>query len=268
MICTGSTIEYEYGQTIVLKVIADIHFGNKHCDIKAFKDYIDEPGAYFIGNGDYLDAIITSDIKRYRKSSDDTEGDAIIDQQVNRMVDMLMPIKDRILGLGVGNHEDTITKRCGTNPVANICKALGVPILGYSSLYRLVLKEAGKKSGHARGRIVTIRLHHGYGGGCRTQGGDITKFSKDMMYWDADLFFYGHVHRLAEDRVVRFGMTRGHSLVPRSMHLGICGTFLKTFSSTLDPTYSEVKGYPPAFIGGLTTTIKPNANSYEMRVST
>ena len=268
MICTGRTIKYTYGKSVTLKIISDVHWGNAHCDVRAFRKYISDEDAYFIGNGDYLDAIVTSDLKRYRKSSDDTKGDDIIDQQINKMVDMLMPIKDRILGLGIGNHEDVITKKCGTNPVARICTALGVPILGYSSLFRLALQQKGKTANRMRSRVVTIRMHHGWGGGSRTQGGDITKFSKDMCNWDADLFLYGHVHRLAEDRVARLGITAGHKFISKSMHLGICGTFLKTFSSTLDPTYSEVKGYPPAFIGGLTITITPNKIGYEMKVAT
>lgn len=256
MVKTQSTIEYVYGDVFTLKPIADVHLCAAACDEKAFIKYLAESDEYtrFIGIGDMVDSIIVSDTKRYRKSGDMTRDDDIVDEQVDRMVSILEPYKDRILGLGSGNHEDEIAKRHGTNPAKRICKALEVPFLGYSFLYRLTFSI-----NKSRTRRIIIRGTHGWGGGSRTQGGDLTKFSRDVAYYDADLFLYGHVHRCQYDEFPRLGLSgeKKLQLYANPKKLVLCGTFLKTLSDNDTPTYSEVKGYPPVKIGSPTITLKP-----------
>jgi len=257
---TERRIPYKFGDTIKLKPFFDVHAGVKACDIQAFKKDLQkvDDKTYLIFGGDMLDSIHSRD-PRYRKSNDIYEGDAIIDNQINDMIELLEPYKDRILGLMVGNHEDEITKRCGTNPIDRMSKALAVPNLGYSGLFKLVFSENG-----SRGRTVVIRYHHGYGGGSRTQGANITKFSKDMQYFDADLFVYGHVHSRQVDEIPRLGLS-GMKLVAKPKILCICGTYLKTYISGTDPTYSEVKGYPPVSIGSVAIDITPDSKWVKMR---
>jgi hypothetical protein len=252
---TTHKVFYNYGDTFKLKPIADIHLGNKACDVKAFKEYMAEcdEKTLFIGIGDLLDCVIVKDVKRYRKSVDASEGDSIIDEQIDLAYDILQPYRDNIIGLGHGNHEDEIIKHCGTNPIKRICKRLEVPFLGYSGLVRLTFRNT--KGG--RGRLVVVRYHHGWGGGSRTQGADLTKFSKDISYWDADIYLYGHVHRQQTDTIPRLGLT-GEKITSKPKIMAICGTFLKTYLNSDDPTYSEVKGYPPVEIGSIVVTIRPH----------
>jgi len=167
MIVTKYPIEYTYGQVIKIKPIFDVHAGNKHADLAAFRRDLAacDDDTLFFGGGDLLDCVIASDLKRYRKSADGTEGDDIVDEQIEQMADILMPYRDRIIGLASGNHEETITARCGTNPAKRLCKQLGAAFLGFSGLIRLQMRT---KSG--KGRTAIIRYHHGWGGGSRTQG--------------------------------------------------------------------------------------------------
>ena len=258
MIVAQRNINYKYGDTIKIKPIFDVHYGNVNCDFKAFKKFLsedDDPNTYFIGGGDLIDSIVITD-KRYRKGEDSIKGEDIIDQQIEEVYNALLPYKERILGLATGNHEDVITKKCGTNPIKRLCKELDTTFLGYSCLYKISLNENG-----SRVRVIVIRLHHGWGGGSRTRGADITKYEKDMGKWNADIFFYGHVHKLQYDKMPRLGLC-GMKLIAKPIILGICGTFIKTYTETSDPTYAEIKGYPPAEIGGLVIKIKPTANSY------
>jgi len=245
-------IPYEYGDTIKIKPIFDVHWGNKYCDKKKFVEWLADSDeyTYFMGGGDLMDSIVVTD-PRYAKHVDDSPSDAIIDNQVDQLYEVLSPYKDRIIGLGRGNHEDTVIKKCGTDPMKRLCENLGTEYLGLSGLIRLRFRE-----GKGRGRTVLIRWHHGWGGGSRTQGADLTKFSKDMMYWEADIFLYGHVHRKQTDRVPYLRLV-GDRLVVKPRLIGICGTFLRTYSKTTDSTYSELRGYPPVEIGGLKINIKP-----------
>jgi hypothetical protein len=260
---TTQNVSYTYGEIFRIKPIADVHLGNTACDVRAFKSYLaDSDGStLFLGIGDLLDCVITNDIKRYRKSVDASESDSIVDEQIDKACDILDKYKNQIIGLGSGNHEDVIVKRCGTNPTARICKRLNVPFLGFSGLVRLMFREARYKGG--RGRMVVLRYHHGWGGGSRTQGADLTKFSKDLAYWDADVFFYGHVHRKQTDTVPRLGLS-GEQLISKPKILCICGTFLKTYTKGFDPTYSEVKGYPPVELGSVEVRIKPHRKWVKM----
>jgi len=246
-------INYKLGDTIKIKPLFDVHYGNTNCDVNATKRYLAEENdrnTYIIGGGDSLDSIIVTD-KRYRKSADAAEGEAIIDEAIDGVEKILTPYKDKIIGLASGNHEDTILLRANTDPIARLCKALECKNLGYSGLIRLILSENG-----SRGRTVVIRYHHGWGGGSRTQGADLTKYSKDLAYWDADIFLYGHVHRKQADRVPRLGLS-GEVLISKPKMECICGTFLKTYSKGIRPTYSEKAGYPPVEVGGLVVNIKP-----------
>ena len=252
-------IQYKYGDVIKIKPLGDIHLGNTYCDKRKLGMYLSESdeSTYFLGIGDLLDNIVVTD-PRYTKHVDDTPSGTIIDDQIETMAEILLPYKDKILGLGRGNHEDVIIKKCGTDPIKRLCKKLECSYLGLSGLVRLNLTENGN-----RGRNIIIRYHHGWGGGSRTQGADLTKFSKDMMYWDADIYLYGHVHRKQSDRIPRLGLI-GDKLVSKPKLLGICGTFLRTYTDTTDSTYSELKGYPPVEIGGITVNLKPTNDWLKM----
>ena len=127
---------------------------------------------------------------------------------------------------------------------------------GYSCLLKIVFSHNG-----GAGRSVIIRQHHGWGGGSRTRGANITKYERDIGKWDADIFLYGHVHQKQFDRVPRLGM-RGLKLIARHQLMVLCGSYLKTYSETEDPTYAEIKGFPPVEIGGVTIKIKPDSNRW------
>lgn len=263
MVITTYRIPYKSKKDVIkIKPCGDIHFGSSLCDITAFKNYLernDDDKTYFIGIGDLLDSIIAVD-PRYEKHNDASFTSAIIDEQTDRMFEILEPYKDRIIGLGLGNHEAKVIKFSGTDPIARLCRRLGTRELGYSGLIKIVLRtETGG------GRTVIVRYHHGFGGGSRTQGADLTKFSKDSAYWDADLFLYGHTHKRQADRVPRLGLA-GTKLISRPKIIAICGTYLKTYSDNANVSYSELAGYPPIEVGGLVINIKPTNSWVDIRV--
>lgn len=254
MIVIEYPIQYKFGDVITLKPLFDVHLGNSYCDERELKRYLDDKddNTYLVGGGDLLDSIVTKDLKRYTKHADATESDAVIDEQIDRAYELLKGYNGHIIGLGTGNHENTINHHHGTNPTRRLAKMLGTISLGFSWIVILKFRESD-----GRGRTLIIRGHHGWGRGSRTQGADLTKFSKDMAYWDSDMFLYGHVHRRQSDKVDRIGVV-GTQLVPKPKYLYLCGTFLKTFSLTDEATYSEEKGYPPVAIGGVNIKIKPD----------
>jgi len=255
-------VPYVYGDEFTIKPLYDVHYGNTYCDTKALKAYLADcdDKTYIIGGGDSIDAIITKDFKRYMKHSDATETDAVIDEQVDGLYEILAPYKERFIGLMDGNHEHTITKHCGTNPMRRLSEKLGCVHLGYSCFVRLVFHEPDG----GRVRTITIKAHHGWGGGTRTEGGSITKYSKDKASWVADMFMYGHDHRLQSTRSVTIGAGANRKMVTKHKFIFLCGSYLKTLSDTTDATYSEIGGYPPIEVGGISIKIKPSATWVEV----
>ena len=160
-----------------------------------------------------------------------------------------------------GNHEDTIVQKCATNPIKRLCNKMSVPYLGYSWFLKLLFSEKG-----ARGRTVIIHGHHGFGGGSRTQGADLTKYSKDISFYDASIFLRGHVHRLQFDEIPQLGII-GENLVNKPRILIICGSFKKSLNTNGDTTWEEKQGFPPVKIGGSTILIKPNSTWVDIKVS-
>lgn len=260
MICLEKRLDYTYGDIIRVKPIADVHLGNRFCDVRAFKEYLSsDDKAYFFGIGDMLDAIIVKDQKRYRKTSDASgDTDDILGWQINEMAALLEPVKDRILVLGDGNHEQTIVDHCSLNPVKMLCDILKVPYGGYTYFLTLRFREAD-----GRGKTITIKAAHGWGGGSRTEGADMTKFCRDAGRYDADVFCYGHTHKHQFYSIPMIG-TNGSKLVARDRLVVICGTWLKTLSPGTDTTYSERAGFPPVKIGApvINIELKNQQNIY------
>lgn len=215
--------------------------------------------------GDYGDFITKADTKRFMGSAikkEDRESiDEIIDIQVQRIVDKFMPIKHKILGLCEGNHEWEMRHRHSTNIVKRVCKELGVPFLGYSFFYRMVLKNT---VGHTRN--VIVYGHHGFGGG-RTKGGTVNNIENLIKSYDADIYLMGHVHKKFGTRSIRLGMSeRGKDkLHHKPMVVAATGTFMKT-SVPGDLTYSEKFGYPPTDLGVVKIDITMKRDGEQRRV--
>jgi hypothetical protein len=253
MLVATIVIPYHYGDTFKLLPLTDIHYDGKGknsiCDIgklrKDLKERVDEK-TIIMGLGDWFGGIIPSDVKRYRKEHDAAEGADILDEQVEGLAEELMPYRENIYVILMGNHEDTILSHCATNLTQRLINKLneGIqkPIINgeYSALIQLRFSENG-----SRGRSMIIRAHHGWGGGSRTEGADITKFSHDVKFWQADLFLYGHVHKLKVNDIEEGRIVGDSDWKTYLKRMVICGAYQRTYSKGNTATYAERRGYPP-----------------------
>lgn len=255
-------------EVIKIKPLMDLHKGAKTCDVKAFKAYLrdHDENTYFFTLGDLWDMIYFDD-KRFRLSGHDIEGtedDDPIDAEIREMADMLSPIKDHLIAIGTGNHEDVIAKKCHTNPSKRLAEILGVPYLGYSYWFRLSMRM---KTG--LGRTVDFFCTHGFGGGTKTEGGSITKYSRFADRYICDVFVVGHDHKKQYVRYPVFGITgeKRVQLYGRSRLVCLGGSWKKTYSEGTAVTWEETKGFPPSEIGGITIEIKPAPTWVKLSVS-
>ncbi len=169
--------------------ISDVHFGDPLFSYKHFLrtlEYIKSiPNVYTILNGDLCNTIIASSVGNIYKQIN-SPGD-----QRDWMIEQLMPIKDKVLGMTTGNHEERIKE---LDISWDIARALNVPYRPSGILLKILLGdnyEGHKGVPYSYWGYVT----HGYGG-ARTKGGKSAKLERISTYIDADFYVMAHDHEV------------------------------------------------------------------------
>jgi len=169
--------------TYFLVYLADLHNGTKNFDEDRCKKLISwiaaKPWAYWIGGGDYCEAITVKD-KRFDPNAIhpkyiDKLGD-IITAEYNDVRDLLKPIAGKCIGLHLGNHEDTIYREYSRDIVNELCEDLSTTNLGASAMTRLKFME-GKKEIYS----CVVHSEHGHMSG-RKPGGKVNSIEDKSKY--------------------------------------------------------------------------------------
>lgn len=153
----------------------------------------DDPYAYVILNGDLLNNATrnsVSDIYTERMSPM---------EQAKKCVELLTPIKEKILAATSGNHCQRSYKTEGLDIMSFVFAELGIAdkydLDGVMVYLRMGTDpKAGKKqTGDARQLHYTIYCSHGAGGG-RTAGAKANALSRRSESVHADICVVGHTH--------------------------------------------------------------------------
>lgn len=175
-----------------IHLFADEHIGDEHCDIKRLLERIEyvknTPNAYCIMNGDILDnATKTSIGDTYTQTFNPME-------QLARATELFSPIKDKILCVTHGNHENRTYKKEGINLSYLIAKQLGIEKV-YTPTSALIFLRFGSGSSHIHGRRIcyTIYALHGSGGG-RKEGAKAIRLADMASIIDTDIYIHSHTH--------------------------------------------------------------------------
>ena len=122
-----NTIKIDLSQDISqleIHPFADEHIGDEHCDIKRLLERIDyvknTPNAYCILNGDIIDNATKTSIGDVYMQEFNPMG------QLEKAVEIFSPIKDKILCITHGNHENRTYKKEGINLSRLIARQLGL----------------------------------------------------------------------------------------------------------------------------------------------
>lgn len=181
----------------------------------------------------------------------------------------LNPYKEKILGIGEGNHEEKLRKKCGHNFLKLLCENLRVPYMGYTWFLRLILTDTGRRTGRGnRNRTLLIRGHHGWGSG-RTAGRDLTAYEKDMIHYpEAHIYCFGHTHSGKLGKPYHTIGLSGNTIIQKTKVLLTSGGYQKTLSEGEDAGYAEIKDYPPGALGVPRVSIKVTERWLNMEVTT
>lgn len=177
---------------IELHTFADEHIGDEHSDVKRVLERIEyvknTPNAYCILNGDIIDnATKTSIGDTYTQVFNPME-------QLERAVELFAPIKDKILCITHGNHENRTYKKEGINLSRLIAAQLGLSDR-YTPTSAVLFIRFGKASSHHHYRkiLYTIYVLHGNGGG-RKEGAKAIRLADMAGIIDTDIYIHSHTH--------------------------------------------------------------------------
>lgn len=261
--------------------LSDIHWMSKACaenDVRAdIQRIADDPYAFWIGGGDYVEFIGRMD-KRFDPDSVASWvsvkdlGD-LGEIGMRAIGKLLKPIKHKCLGLLIGNHEKQYQLKTEHEGLHwSLCKELGAADLRYCALFDVIFvrdpkarkpKLVAESPGSAFSRTsFRIFAHHG-AGFATTPGGKLNRLIQFMQSFDADIYFCGHVHDQTGRREPRIGANAACDKLEARQRLGvISGSYLKTYAQGTT-TYGEQRGYRPTCLGAAWVSIKPETR--EMR---
>ena len=231
---------------VKLIIFSDLHYGNPYCSTPHFlrtRDFIrDTENCYCFGNGDLCESTIKA------SKGDIFKQVGTPQDQRDWVIEQLLPIKDKILGMTTGNHEERIYRETGIDITKDIAVALGVPYRPEGMLHKLSL---GDYNNRTKGKPFVFwgYLTHGYGG-ARTKSAKAVKAERASNWIHADYYAMSHDHvvNVAPDiylmpdnrgTVGKDGFLTGRVTAHREM-------LIKTNSYIRWGGYAEALGFPPS----------------------
>lgn len=178
--------------SVEIHTFADEHLGDEHSDLKrllARIEYVkNTPNAYCILNGDIIDnATKTSIGDTYTQVFNPME-------QIEKATEIFSPIKDKILCITHGNHENRTYKNEGINLSRLMATQLGLANRYTPTSATLFVRFGdGGASTHHRRVCYTLYVLHGSGGG-RKEGGKANRLAEMASIIDTDIYIHSHTH--------------------------------------------------------------------------
>ncbi|MDD5220636.1 MAG: hypothetical protein PHV11_08725 [Candidatus Bipolaricaulis sp.] len=249
---TSSEIQADINEEFHVIPLGDIHLGSEACDESRF-DYMcqwitKKKNVYVYGMGDYTDLARAHD--RYTIESQTAKStqrimDRIYREESDKFIKKIAPFKDRILGLGEGNHRGVLES--GISTTQYICDKLNTKYLGYMSYFALNVKPRTRRNSTIQ---IVFLTHHGIGGNGRLAGATINRVEKLERIAIADIYMMGHDHQKGVRPLSKFvpENSNGFKIRTKKQLLITTGGFLKSYMPNM-PSYGVRVAYAPADLG-------------------
>lgn len=182
-----------------MHTFADEHIGDNHCDLKRLQERIEyvvsTPNAYCVLNGDLIDnATKTSIGDCYANEFNPME-------QLKTAVALFEPLKDKIIAISHGNHENRTYRKEGIDLSYLLAAQLGLADR-YTATSAVIFLRFGERSGgiketngsgNVRKVCYTLYMLHGSGGG-RKEGAKAIRLADMASIIDCDIYLHAHTH--------------------------------------------------------------------------
>ena len=182
-----------------MHTFADEHIGDQHCDLKRLQERIEyvanTPNVYCVLNGDLIDnATKTSIGDCYANEFNPME-------QLKTAVALFEPLKDKIIAISHGNHENRTYRKEGIDLSYLLAAQLGLADK-YTATSAVIFLRFGEQagrlkesngSGNVRKLCYTLYMLHGSGGG-RKEGAKAIRLADMASIIDCDIYLHSHTH--------------------------------------------------------------------------
>ncbi len=269
-IITKDIVYPRWGDSFDIYNIADIHEGSLGCDHKRLAQDVElianNKNAYFIGGGDWIDAINVDDRRFDGKTIDRQylgQLDNIADAQAERVLSIMSKIKDRCLGLHRGNHEETIRNIYHRDIVEKMCHEWKVPNLEDTAfiVIRFIRRTPNIKATSPSHKIVIFSAHGNVAG--RSGGSKVSRLESLMGQFDADVYMLAHGHKKVSHSASVLGVHRdGETRLRNKKRVGfMTGSYLRSYQRNTT-SYAEKGLYPPSDLGMVGVRIRPETQDF------
>ena len=224
------------GRTIKLWAVADVHIGARECDLQGFSHFVDrgeaDPDSYIVICGDLLDNGTRDSIANIYQTLPPST-------QIEKAVEILSPIADRILGGVGGNHELRSSKAVDLDPLHTVFVRLGIQdrYRRDFAFLRIVLADGNIHDHYA------LMLVHGKSESKRKQF--------DYAIEGVDAIIGGHTHDPMTRKSARLVLTHRNRVVVKPFvsltatswlkYGGYAAQSLYKPTATSDPQYLELE---------------------------
>lgn len=227
-------------EEIELYPLFDWHIGDSMSDAflieNTLKRIKETPNSYCILGGDLMDTAIASSI------GDTYSAHLQPMEQLKLCVKLFEPIKDKILCILTGNHENRVYKSDGIDTTAMMAAQLGLSGK-YSETTALLFIRFGhemRRNSEGRKMVYTVYATHGSGGG-RKEGGKINRLADLAQIVDSDIYLCGHTHLPAVFREGFYRVSKSNSAVQYVDRL-----FVNAAAALNYGGYGDKAGFKPA----------------------
>ena len=262
-------IDIEPGEPVILVPISDVHVGHIDHNKKLFLDtvkWIKDNDAYTILLGDLIDGISQKD-RRYENDSIADEFKPYFDnlhyRQCEVFLEGIMPIKDQIIGVMGGNHEQKVKNQFGFDPISVIAQRLEKPILTDPGYVILRFKNGGTS------RIYSIFCSHGNWMGGRKRGSKVNSMEDKMADFDFDCILAGHTHdkwiSTRKKLIPVVGRNDKVSLDEQRKTFVNTGSFMSTYTDSNTDTWASRSVFSPQSAGVVRMDFYLKRNSRSVR---
>lgn len=172
--------------------LADLHIGSKHFKRKRLEQdlatILNDPNGYIILNGDLVNNTVKQSVGDIYEETLNPEA------QIDLLVELFTPLKDRIISVNAGNHEARTYKQTGISILKNFCYRLDL-IDVYCTISALTFISFGKSRGRDTVKQnFVIYNSHGSGGG-KLIGSKANRLQNlSSIVPNADLYIHSHTH--------------------------------------------------------------------------
>ena len=177
-------------EQVKVHTFADWHIGDAACDMAKIKKQIDEvkedPNAYCILNGDLVNNATKNSV------SDCYSATMSPMEQIETLVEMLTPIKGKILAITTGNHERRTYKSDGIDIIKLVAQQLKLTDR-FSDTGAVLYLRFGWNAARKRKHWYSFYVAHGCGGG-RKAGGKVNRLEDLVAIVDVDIYIHSHTH--------------------------------------------------------------------------